>query len=134
MATGTGLAVETASASLLSGLRGLPRLLSVADQTQRTVRAGGRLRIYHFFLCFFGSFCPISLSSLLNRALAAAQVRRSLVLALGYNALAIPVAAGVLQSYGVAISPGAAALLMTASSLAVLGNSLALKRTLGQLA
>lgn len=59
---------------------------------------------------------------------------QNLTWALGYNAVAIPVAAGVLwPAYGIELTPTAAGLLMSISSLAVVTNSLRLGRKLRSL-
>ncbi|MBM3991921.1 MAG: heavy metal translocating P-type ATPase [Planctomycetes bacterium] len=69
----------------------------------------------------------------LARALSLARaalgnVRQNLAFALGYNALCIPLAAGVLAPFtGTALSPMIAALAMTLSSLSVIGNALRLR-------
>jgi len=52
----------------------------------------------------------------------------NLVWAFGYNALLLPVAAGVLVPFGIRLSPGLAALAMSLSSVSVLANSLRLLR------
>jgi Cu+-exporting ATPase len=54
-------------------------------------------------------------------------VRQNLVLAFGYNVLAIPLAAGVFAHWGVNLRPEVAAAAMAASSLSVIGNSLRLR-------
>lgn len=57
------------------------------------------------------------------------KMRQNLGWAIGYNALALPVAAGVLYpSLGVSLSPEIAALLMSGSSVIVAVNALLLKR------
>ncbi|MEO0835692.1 MAG: heavy metal translocating P-type ATPase [Cyanobacteria bacterium J06642_3] len=56
------------------------------------------------------------------------KIKQNLFWALGYNAIAIPLAAGaILPSTGVLLSPVLAALAMASSSLIVVGNSLLLK-------
>ncbi len=63
----------------------------------------------------------------LGRA-ALARIRANLAWALGYNLVAIPLAAGAaLPAAGLALSPSAAGALMAFSSLAVVGNSLLLR-------
>jgi Cu+-exporting ATPase len=52
----------------------------------------------------------------------------NLVWAFGYNALLLPVAAGILVPFGIRLSPGLAALAMSLSSVSVLANSLRLLR------
>lgn len=57
------------------------------------------------------------------------KMRQNLGWAIGYNALALPIAAGVLYpSLGVSLSPEIAALLMSGSSVIVAVNALLLKR------
>jgi Cu+-exporting ATPase len=56
-------------------------------------------------------------------------IRQNLVLAFAYNALAVPVAAGVLYPLaGILITPVWASVAMSLSSLSVVGNSLRLRR------
>ena len=56
------------------------------------------------------------------------NIRQNLVLAFGYNAAAVPIAAGVLYPFlGVLLSPMIAAAAMSASSLTVIGNALRLR-------
>jgi P-type Cu2+ transporter len=58
------------------------------------------------------------------------KIRQNLGWALGYNLLAIPIAAGaLLPKYGVLLSPAVAAGLMASSSLIVVTNSLLLQKT-----
>jgi P-type Cu+ transporter len=58
-----------------------------------------------------------------------ATIRQNLVWAFGYNLLGVPVAAGaLLPSFGLALSPSISGALMGMSSLAVMGNSLLLRR------
>lgn len=57
-----------------------------------------------------------------------AKVRQNLFWALGYNILAIPIAAGLLlPSFGILLSPSVAAALMASSSAIVVTNSLLLR-------
>ncbi len=57
------------------------------------------------------------------------KIRQNLFWALGYNVIAIPIAAGVLlPSCGILLSPVAAAALMASSSVIVVTNSLLLRR------
>jgi Cu2+-exporting ATPase len=57
------------------------------------------------------------------------KMRQNLAWAVGYNAVAIPIAAGVLEpTYGVSLRPEVAALLMSGSSLLVAVNALLLRR------
>ncbi|WP_284125990.1 copper-transporting P-type ATPase [Parerythrobacter aestuarii] len=56
------------------------------------------------------------------------NIRQNLLFALGYNALGVPVAAGVLYPFsGILISPMFAAFAMSASSISVVTNSLRLR-------
>ena len=57
------------------------------------------------------------------------NIRQNLLFAFGYNALGIPIAAGLLYpSLGVLLSPMIAAAAMSLSSVSVIGNALRLKR------
>ena len=57
------------------------------------------------------------------------NVRQNLWLAFGYNALAVPIAAGVLYPvFGILLSPMLAAAAMSLSSVSVIGNALRLRR------
>ncbi|CAM9545229.1 unnamed protein product, partial [Scytosiphon promiscuus] len=59
------------------------------------------------------------------------KVRTNLMWALGYNIVAIPLAAGAfLPGWGVMLSPAMAGAIMSCSSIAVVTNSLLLRRTL----
>jgi Cu+-exporting ATPase len=61
-----------------------------------------------------------------------ANIRQNLVFAFGYNALGIPVAAGVLYPvFGLLLSPMIAAAAMSLSSVSVIANSLRLGASLG---
>jgi Cu2+-exporting ATPase len=51
------------------------------------------------------------------------KMRQNLVFATGYNAVAIPLAAGVLSGYGIILSPAAGAVLMSASTVLVAINA-----------
>ena len=56
------------------------------------------------------------------------NIRQNLFFAFAYNALGIPVAAGLLYPYfGILLSPMLAALAMSLSSVSVIGNSLRLR-------
>jgi P-type Cu2+ transporter len=56
------------------------------------------------------------------------KMHQNLAWAVGYNALAIPIAAGVLEPAGFTLSPAVAALSMSGSSIIVAVNAIALKR------
>jgi Cu+-exporting ATPase len=58
-----------------------------------------------------------------------ANIRQNLAFAFGYNALGVPVAAGVLYPFtGLLLSPMLAAAAMSASSVSVIMNALRLRR------
>ena len=58
-----------------------------------------------------------------------ANVRQNLLFAFGYNALGVPLAAGVLYPFfGLLLSPMIAAAAMSFSSLSVVGNALRLRK------
>jgi cation transport ATPase len=57
------------------------------------------------------------------------NIRQDLVLAFAYNALGVPLAAGVLYpAFGLMLSPIVAAAAMSLSSVSVVGNALRLRR------
>ena len=56
------------------------------------------------------------------------KMKQNLAWATGYNVLAIPLAAGILDSVGILLRPEWAALLMSASSVIVVANALLLKK------
>jgi P-type Cu2+ transporter len=56
------------------------------------------------------------------------KMRQNLAWAIGYNSLAIPIAAGILEPLGLILRPEVAALSMSGSSVIVAVNALALKR------
>jgi Cu2+-exporting ATPase len=56
------------------------------------------------------------------------KMRQNLGWAIGYNAIAIPIAAGVFEPFGLVLRPEIAALSMSGSSLIVAVNALLLKR------
>jgi Cu2+-exporting ATPase len=58
----------------------------------------------------------------------ARKMHQNLGWAVGYNSLAIPIAAGVLEPEGFTLSPALAALSMSGSSIIVAVNAIALKR------
>ncbi|HNU39901.1 MAG TPA: HAD-IC family P-type ATPase, partial [Methanothrix sp.] len=55
------------------------------------------------------------------------KMLQNLFWATGYNVIAIPLAAGVLYSYGILLSPAAGALLMSLSTVIVAANAKTLK-------
>ena len=58
-----------------------------------------------------------------------ATIRQNLCWAFGYNLVGVPIAAGaLLPQFGVALTPSISGALMGISSLAVMGNSLLLRR------
>jgi P-type Cu+ transporter len=93
MGTGTDVAMESASVTLVKGdLRGIARAALLSRATMR-------------------------------------NVRQNLGFAFGYNALGIPLAAGVLYpAFGWLLSPIVAAAAMSLSSLSVVSNALRLRR------
>jgi Cu2+-exporting ATPase len=56
------------------------------------------------------------------------KMKQNLGWAIGYNSLALPLAAGVLQPWGLALRPEIAAISMSGSSIVVAVNAVALKR------
>ena len=56
------------------------------------------------------------------------KMRQNLAWAVGYNSLAIPIAAGVFEPWGFTLRPEIAAISMSGSSVLVAVNALALKR------
>jgi cation transport ATPase len=57
------------------------------------------------------------------------NIRQNLMWAFGYNAILIPIAAGVLYpAFGILLSPMVAGLAMALSSVSVLANALRLRR------
>jgi Cu+-exporting ATPase len=57
------------------------------------------------------------------------NIRQNLVFAFGYNALGVPIAAGVLYpAFGLLLSPVIASVAMSLSSVSVIGNALRLRR------
>lgn len=56
-------------------------------------------------------------------------MKQNLAWATGYNAIAIPAAAGVFVGWGIILRPEVGALLMSASSLIVVANALLLRKT-----
>ncbi len=93
MGTGTDVAMESASVTLVKGdLRGIVRAVMLSKATMRNIKQ-------NLFFAFF------------------------------YNALGIPVAAGVLYPvFGLLLSPMIAAAAMSFSSVSVVGNALRLRK------
>ncbi len=56
------------------------------------------------------------------------KMRQNLAWAIGYNSLALPIAAGVFEPFGLTLRPEIAAISMSGSSILVAVNALALKR------
>jgi Cu+-exporting ATPase len=76
-----------------------------------------------------GDLAGIARARALSRA-TMANIRQNLVFAFAYNAIGIPVAAGVLYpAFGILLSPVVAALAMSLSSVSVIANALRLKTT-----
>ena len=59
------------------------------------------------------------------------KMKQNLIWATGYNVVAIPLAAGVLYTYGVILSPAAGAVLMSLSTIIVAINAQLLKTKIG---
>ncbi len=93
MGTGTDVAIESASMTLIKGdLRGILRARRLSQATMR-------------------------------------NIRQNLFFAFIYNALGVPIAAGVLYPFfGILLSPMIASAAMTFSSVSVIGNALRLRR------
>ena len=71
---------------------------------------------------------PLDVVSVIELARATySKMVQNLVWATGYNALAIPLAAGVLWSYGILLSPAVGAVLMSLSTIIVAANARFLK-------
>jgi Cu+-exporting ATPase len=94
MGTGTDIAMESASVTLVRGdLNGLVRAIWLGRATMR-------------------------------------NIRQNLFFAFAYNALGVPIAAGVLYPvFGLLLSPMIAAAAMSISSVSVISNALRLKHT-----
>jgi Cu+-exporting ATPase len=74
-----------------------------------------------------GDLQGIARARTLSRA-TMANIRQNLVLAFVYNALGVPIAAGVLYpAFGLVLSPAVAALAMSLSSVSVIANALRLR-------
>ena len=95
MGTGTDIAIESASVTLVKGdVRGVVRAVRLGRATMKNIRG-------------------------------------NLLLAFGYNALAVPIAAGALYPFlHVTLSPMLAAGAMSLSSVSVIANALRLRRAL----
>ncbi len=75
-----------------------------------------------------GELAGIVRARRLSRAVLA-NIRQNLVLAFGYNVLAVPIAAGALYPFfGILLSPIIAAAAMSLSSVSVIGNALRLRQ------
>ena len=95
MGTGTDVAIESASITLVKGdLTGIVKAMHLSRAVMR-------------------------------------NIRQNLFFAFVYNALGVPIAAGVLfPFFGILLSPMIAAAAMSASSLSVVGNALRLRTTI----
>jgi len=72
---------------------------------------------------------PVDVSRLVRLSKATMRkMRQNLIWATGYNAAAIPIAAGILFPWGISLRPEWAALIMSASSIIVVVNALLLRR------
>ncbi|MXO58880.1 cadmium-translocating P-type ATPase [Altererythrobacter salegens] len=93
MGTGTDVAIESASVTLVRGdLTGVVQSIALSRATMR-------------------------------------NIRQNLFFAFGYNALGVPIAAGVLfPAFGLLLNPMIAAAAMSLSSVSVIGNALRLRR------
>lgn len=93
MGTGTDVAMESASVTLVKGdLRGIVRARQLSRATMR-------------------------------------NIKQNLIFAFGYNALGVPIAAGILYPiFGILLSPMIAALAMSLSSVSVITNALRLRK------
>ena len=68
------------------------------------------------------------MSRMMIASCAMRNIKQNLFFAFGYNALGIPIAAGVLYpSFGLVLSPIIAAAAMSLSSVSVVGNALRLR-------
>jgi Cu+-exporting ATPase len=75
-----------------------------------------------------GDLRGIARALLLSRA-TMRNIRQNLAFAFGYNALGVPIAAGLLYpALGLLLSPALASLAMSLSSVSVIGNALRLRR------
>ena len=73
-----------------------------------------------------GDLVGLVRARILSRAVTS-NIRQNLVFAFGYNALGVPIAAGLLYPFGIMLSPMIAALAMSLSSVSVIGNALRLR-------
>jgi Cu+-exporting ATPase len=74
-----------------------------------------------------GDLRGIARALLLSRA-TMRNIRQNLAFAFGYNALGVPIAAGVFYpALGLLLSPALASLAMSLSSVSVIGNALRLR-------
>jgi Cu+-exporting ATPase len=75
-----------------------------------------------------GDLAGVDFALKVSRAMVS-NIRQNLVLAFAYNVIAVPIAAGILLPvFGLLLNPMVAAFAMSASSLAVVGNALRLRR------
>jgi Cu+-exporting ATPase len=73
-----------------------------------------------------GDLVGLVRARILSRAVTG-NIRQNLLFAFGYNALGVPIAAGLLYPFGIMLSPMIAALAMSLSSVSVIGNALRLR-------
>ncbi len=83
-------------------------------------RAAGDVIVLHDDIASVATFLSLSRATVRT-------MRRNLAWAVVYNALALPVAAGLFENFGIAMTPTIAGAAMAASSLGVLAQSLALR-------
>jgi Cu+-exporting ATPase len=95
--------------------------IAMGDGTEIAIQSAGITLVK-------GDLAGIARARLLSRA-TMRNIRQNLVFAFAYNAIGIPVAAGVLYpAFGMTLSPIVSALAMSLSSVSVIGNALRLRR------
>jgi cation transport ATPase len=86
------------------------------------------LKITLFLCALFQIYCNTSRARAISES-TVRNMKQNLLFALFYNALGVPIAAGVLCPWlGLLLSPMIAALAMSLSSVSVVGNALRLAR------